>query len=106
MRSHRRRRCPVRHSCSVFLPKTPSQCNQDKHTSIILDQQLLARPVLVVAVGEVSPYYKRDLLLAQLLGRNLKRICHALDIDQNGSVSTAKLSALYNICAVPQSLPT
>lgn len=54
-----------------------------------LYQQLLACPVLVEAVGQVSSYYERDLLLAQLLGRNLKGICHALNINQDGSISTA-----------------
>ena len=59
------------------------------NTTITLYQQLLACPVLIEAVGQVSSYDEGNLLLAQLLGRNLKRIRHALDIDQNGSVSTA-----------------
>lgn len=58
------------------------------NTPNTLYQQLLARPVLVEAIGQVSPHYKGNLLLTQLLGRNLKRVCHALDIDQDRSVST------------------
>ena len=80
-----------------FPTRTPSQCNQDKHTSVALYQQLLAGPVLVVAVGQVSSYYEGNLLLAQFLGRNLKGICHALDINQNGSVSTVESLASHTI---------
>lgn len=73
-------------------------------------QKLLARPVLVPPIWQISPYNQRDLLLLQLLGRNLQRIRHALDIDQHRRISTVNqcqpsflvstsLSTTYLICS-------
>lgn len=46
-------------------------------------QQILTGPVLVPAIGQVAPNSERDLLLVQLLDRNLQRIRLALQIHQH-----------------------
>jgi len=55
-------------------------------------QKLFAGPVLVVAVWQISPHHERNLLLLQLLGSDLERIRHALDVDEHRSVATITVS--------------
>lgn len=68
--------------------KTPRLCSQIHPVSLPLRQQLLTRPILIVSIGQVPPNHQRDLLLLQLLCRNLQRIRHALDINQDRRIST------------------
>jgi hypothetical protein len=66
-----------------------------------LCQQLFARPVLVVSVWQIPPHNQRDLLFLEFLCSNLERIRHALDVDEDGSVTTATVSSLFVAhCAV------
>ena len=71
--------------------KTPSQCSQAIYVS---SQKFFASPVLIKAIGKIAPYNKGNLLLLQLFGSNLEGICHALDIDQYRSVTTADVLAI------------
>jgi hypothetical protein len=61
-----------------------------KHT---LCQKLFTSPILVETIWQIPPYYERNLLFLQLFCRNLQRVRHAFNVDENWSVTAVIMLA-------------
>jgi hypothetical protein len=59
-----------------------------------LCQKLLARPILVVSIRQISPHDQWNLLLLQLLCSDLEGIRHALDVDKDRCITTTSVSSV------------